>query len=133
MASRVSPCFYRKMTQSKNKQYTDFVPHLNSPENKRFKILNVEKTADDELKISLGISESWFVQTSVYFKGVIDFRFYTSGGEDWFSLPQFLNAFTYRHNSQTGESFNWELLGETTEWSFIAPFPARIEQNNSRT
>ena len=121
------------MTQSKNKQYTDFVPNLNPPENKRFEILNVEKTADDDLKISLGIGESWVVHTSVYFKGVIDFRFYTSGGEDWFSLPQFLNTFTYRHNSQTDELYDWELLGESTEWSFIAPYPAHIKQNNSHT
>jgi hypothetical protein len=58
----------------------------------------------------------------VHFKGVTDFDFYTSGGEDWYSLPQRLNSITYQDRQVEGQ-YHWRLLGDHTEWSFLAAYP----------
>ncbi len=103
-------------------QHRNFAQSLNPVENRLFEILGVEKT-EDELKIVLGTSESRLFYTCVHFRGVTDFATQLFDDEDRGELPQTFNSFDYIATSQNEEVYEWILLGDESEWSFIAPFP----------
>jgi hypothetical protein len=85
-----------------------------------FDILDL-KHAGGELEVVIGAGVPP-ERRRVRFEGVTDLDFYTSGGEDYYSLPQRLNSFTYREH-QVGGEYLWTLLGGRTEWTFLAAYP----------
>lgn len=102
------------------KQYRDFEESFGRSGGGPFNILDI-KHAGEELNIVIGVGDTP-ARRRVHFKGVTGFDFYTSGGEDWYSLPQRLNSFTYREHQIEGE-YLWNLLGGRTEWTFLAAYP----------
>jgi hypothetical protein len=108
-----------------DKQYNQFAGNLNPTGNSRLEILDIER-AGDELKIVVGTSEPRRAQTCFHFRGVIDFDAFIFGGEEGYSLPQYLNSFMNSARPHYEAMYKWELLGDGTEWSFIAPYPEII-------
>lgn len=101
------------------KQYRDFEESFGQSVGVPFNILDIKNTGGVlDVFIEAGVPSA---RRRVHFKGVTDFDFYTSGGEDWYSLPQRLNSFTYRDHQEG--AYIWTLLGGRTEWSFIAAYP----------
>jgi hypothetical protein len=106
--------------ERETKQYRDFEEGFGQPGGGPFNILDIKIAGGElDLVIEAGVPPA---RLRVHFKGVTDFDFYTSGGEDWYSLPQRLNSFTYRDHQIEGE-YLWTLLGDRTEWSFLAAYP----------
>lgn len=101
------------------KEYRDFAEGRGPADGGPLEILDI-RNAGGELDVVIrgGAPPA---RQRIHFRGVIDFDFYTFGGEDWFDLPQRLNSFTYRHHRE-GEYY-WWLLGDRTEWTFIAAYP----------
>ena len=106
--------------ERETKQYRDFEEGFGQSIGGPFNILDI-KNAGGELVVVIGAGVPP-ARRRVHFKGVTDLDFYTSGGEDWYSLPQRLNSFTYRDHQVEGE-YLWTLLGGRTEWSFLAAYP----------
>jgi hypothetical protein len=106
--------------ERETKQYRDFEEGFGRPGGDPFNILDI-KQAGGELNVVIGAGVPP-ARRRVHFKGVTDLDSYTSGGEDWYSLPQRLNAFTYREHQVEGE-YLWRLLGDGTEWTFLAAYP----------
>lgn len=102
------------------KLYRDFEAGFGQPGGGPFNILDIEN-AGGELHVVIGAG-ALRARLRVHFKRVTDFDFYTSGGEDWYSLPQRLNSFTYQDHQAEGE-YLWRLLGGRTEWTFLAAYP----------
>jgi hypothetical protein len=102
------------------KQYRDFEEGFGQPGGCPFNILDI-KNARGELDVVIGVGVPP-ARRRVHFEGVTDFDFYTSGGEEGYSLPQRLNSFTYREHQVEG-AYLWSLLGGRTEWSFLAGYP----------
>lgn len=105
------------------KQYRDFEEGFGRSCGGPLDILDI-KHAGGELDIVIGGGVP-HARLRVHFEGVTDLDSYTSGGEDWYSLPQRLNSFTYREHQVEGE-YHWRLLGDRTEWSFIAAYPEAV-------
>jgi hypothetical protein len=108
-----------------DKQYKQFARGLNPTGNGRLKILDIEHSGD-ELKIVVGTSEPRRAHTCFHFRGVTDFGEFIFGGEEYYSLPQYFNSFMSTARPHYEEMYIWELLGDGTEWSFIAPHPEVI-------
>jgi len=106
--------------ERETKQYRDFEERFGRPGGGPFNVLDI-KHDGGELYVVIGAGVPP-ARLRVHFKGVIDFDSYTSGGEDWYGLPQRLNSFAYREHQVEGE-YLWTLLGEGTEWTFIAAYP----------
>jgi hypothetical protein len=102
------------------KQYRDFEEGFGRPGGDPFDILDI-KNAGGALDVVIGAGVPP-ARLRVHFEGVTDVDFYTSGGEDWYSLPQRLTSITYRNHQVEGEYF-WTLLGGRTEWTFLAAYP----------
>jgi len=102
------------------KDYRNFAQTLNPVENELFEIISVER-ANGELKIVLGTSERDLAHTCVHFRDVTDFAVHLFEDEDTGDLPQTFNSFDYVVRDIS--VFEWILLGEESEWSFIAPYP----------
>ena len=107
---------------SMDKQYNQFARSLNPTGNGRLKILDIEQ-AGDELKIVVGTSEPRRAHTRFHFRSVIDFGTFIFGGEEGYSLPQYFNSLVSSARPHYEAMYIWELLGDGTEWSFIAPYP----------
>ena len=105
--------------ERETKQYRDFEEGFGRAGGDPFNILDI-KNVGGELNVVIGAGVPP-ARRRVHFKGVTDFDSYTSGGEDWYSLPQRLNSFTYRDHQVEGE-YHWCLLGDGTEWSFLAAY-----------
>ena len=105
-----------------DKQYNQVARSLNPTENSRLEILDIERTGD-EVKIVVGTSEPRRAHTCFHFRGVIDFDTFIFGGEAGYSLPQYFNSFMSSVQPHYEAMYKWELLGDGTEWSFIAPYP----------
>ena len=108
-----------------DKQYHQFARVLNPTENNRLKILDIERSGD-ELKIVVGTGTPRRAQTCFHFRGVIDFDTFIFGGEEDYSLPQYFNSFMSSARPRYEAMYDWALLGDGTEWSFIAPYPEVI-------
>ena len=108
-----------------DKQYNQFARGLNPTGNSRLEILDIERVGD-ELKIVVGTSEPRRAHTCFYFRGVIDLDTFIFGGEEGYSLPQYFNSFMSSARPHYEAMYKWELLGDGTEWSFIAPYPEII-------
>jgi hypothetical protein len=108
-----------------DRQFNEFARSLNPKKERRFKILDIEKTVD-ELKIVVGTSEPRLPHTCFHFRGVMDFETFIFGGEADYSLPQYFNSFMSSAQPHYEAMYKWELLGDGTEWSFIAPYPVVI-------
>lgn len=108
-----------------DKQYNQFAGSLNPTGNNRLKILDIERDGD-ELKIVVGTSEPRREHTCFHFRSVIDFDTFIFGGDDGYSLPQYFNSFMISARPHYEALYKWELLGDGTEWSFIAPYPEII-------
>ena len=108
-----------------DKQYKQFARSLNPAENRRLKILDIEWTGG-ELKIVVGTSEPRLAHTCFHFRGVIDFDTFIFGGGEDYSLPQYFNSFMSSAQPRYEAMYDWALLGDGTEWSFIAPYPEVI-------
>ena len=105
-----------------DKQYHQFARSLNHTGSSRPKILDIERIGD-ELKIVVGTSEPRRALTCFHFRGVVDFDTFIFGGEEGYSLPQYFNSFMSGARPHYEAMYKWELLGDGTEWSFIAPYP----------
>ena len=103
----------------------DFAQSLNPVENRLFEILGVEQVGD-ELKIVLGTSEPRLFNTCVHFRGVSDFANHPLADGDTGALPQTFNSFDYAALPGSEDVYRWELLGDESEWSFVAPYPAVV-------
>jgi hypothetical protein len=108
-----------------DKQYNQFTTSLTSSKNSRLKILDLEQTGD-ELKIVVGTSDPQRAHTCFHFRGVIDFDTFIFGGEEGYNLPQYFNSLMSSAQPHYEAMYKWELLGDGTEWSFLAPYPAVI-------
>ena len=106
--------------QRETKQYRDFEEGFGRSGGGPFIILDI-RNAGGELEVVIGAGVPP-TRLRVHFEGVTDFDFYTSGGEDWYDIPQRLNSFTYREHQVEGE-YLWTLLGGRTEWTFLAAYP----------
>jgi hypothetical protein len=105
-----------------SKEYSNFAQSLNPVENRLFEILKIEK-AEGELKIVLGTSEPRLFYTCVHFRGITDFAVHLFDDEDTGDLPQTFNSFDCAVTSEDKNVYEWILLGDESEWSFVAPFP----------
>jgi len=101
----------------------NFARSLNPVENRLFEILSLEQ-AGDELKLVLGTSEPRLFYTCVHFRGVSDFTSHLLVDEDTGELPQTFSSFDYKAIPGNKDVYRWELLGDESEWSFVAPYPA---------
>lgn len=102
------------------KQYRDFEEGFGQSREVPLNILDIKNAGGElDVVIEAGVPP---VRRRVHFKGVTDLDFYTSGGEDWYSLPQRLTSITYRDHQIEGE-YLWTLLGGHTEWTFLAAYP----------
>lgn len=108
-----------------DRQFNEFARSLNPSKDRRFKILDIEKNGD-ELKIFVGTSEPWLPHTCFHFRGVMDFDTFIFSGEEGYSLPQYFNSFLSSARPHYEAMYIWVLLGDGTEWSFIAPRPELI-------
>ena len=108
-----------------DKQNNQFAESLNPTGQGRLKILDLER-AGDELKIVVGTSEPRRAHTCFHFRGVIAFDTFIFGGEEGYSLPQYFNSLMSSARPHYEATYKWELLGDGTEWSFIAPHPEII-------
>jgi len=105
--------------------YKQSARSLNPAGNSRLEILDIER-AGGEVKIVVGTSEPRRAHTCFQFSGVIDFDTFISGGEEGYRLPQYFNSFRSSARPHYEAMYKWELLGDGTEWSFIAPCPEVI-------
>jgi hypothetical protein len=108
-----------------DKQYRQFARGLDPAKNTQLKILDVERIGE-ELKIVVGNSEPWRPRTCFHFRGVIDFDTFVFGGEEGHTLPQYFNSFVSSTQPHYEVMYEWKLLGDGTEWSFLAPYPEII-------
>src|SRR3712207_7295263 len=76
--------------ERETKQYRDFEERFGRPGGGPFNVLDI-KHDGGELYVVIGAGVPP-ARLRVHFKGVIDFDSYTSGGEDWYGLPQRLNS-----------------------------------------
>jgi hypothetical protein len=105
--------------EHETKQYLDFEEGFGRPGGGPFNILDI-KIAGGVGRRHRGRRAARPAARSL--QGGTDLDFYTSGGEDWYSLPQRLNSITYREHQVEGE-YHWWLLGDGTEWTFLAAYP----------
>ena len=106
-------------------QSMNFARSLNPVENRLFEILSLEQTGD-ELQVILGTSEPRLSHTCVHFRGVSDFASYLLADGDTGELPQTFSSFDYVAIPGHKDVYRWELLGDESEWSFVAPYPAVV-------
>ena len=105
-----------------SEQYRNFALSLKPVENRLFEILGIIK-AGDELKIVLGTSEPRLFYSCVNFRGVTGFATCLLDDGDTGELPQTFTSFDYIVISPNEDLYRWELLGDESEWSFVAPCP----------
>ena len=100
----------------------NFALSLNPVENRLFEILSLGQ-AGEELNVVLGTSEPRLFYTCVHFRGVSDFASHLLADGDTDELPQTFSSFDYIAIPGDKDVYRWELLGDESEWSFVAPYP----------